>query len=99
MRIELGGVLAGSVLAQKGFEGCPDVFFLLNLYGLEIGRLDLREKLNHAAAVIARAQRFDLAVTEKIGGLGQLLRCFERRRVVRVEIVAVGAMESVDVPE
>ena len=61
--------------------------------------MDLRKKADHAAAVITRAQRFDFAVTEQIGDLGELLGGFKRRWIVGFEIVAVGAVKDINVPE
>src|ERR1044072_4297700 len=94
-----GGVFARAGLAEKSLEGIPDVFFFLNLHGLKIGFLDLREKRDHAAAVIARAERLDLAIAEEVGHLGQLVRGLERRFVVGFEVVAVRAVEHIHVPQ
>src|SRR5262245_66311729 len=99
MERKLGGVFPGAVLAQERFEGIPDVFFLLDLNRLKIRRLDLRKKRDHAAAVIARAERLDFTVAEKIRGLGELLGRLQSGFVVRLEIVAVGAMEHVNIPK
>src|SRR5262249_8897769 len=44
-------VVANAVFGEKRLEGRPDVFFALDLNRLEIRFLDLREVLDHAAAV------------------------------------------------
>src|SRR6185503_3650266 len=95
----LRGVFARAVLAQENSKRRPDVFFFLNLHSLKIGLLNLRKKRNHTAAVITGAKRLDFAVAKKICGTGQLLGRFERGVVVGFEIVAVGAVKYVDVPE
>ena len=71
----------------------------MDLDRLEIVRLELREKLDHAATVVARTERFYLSVAEEIGDLGDLFGGLEGGWVVRLEIVAIGAVKDVDVPE
>src|SRR5215208_6658763 len=80
-------------------EGTPNVFFLLDLHGKKVRLLYLRKKANQAAAIVARAERFYLAIAEQIGGLGEFLCCFECRRVVGLEIVTVGTVKHVNVPQ
>ena len=65
----------------------------------KLGFLNLREILNHAAAVVARAQGLDLAVAKEVGNLRQLLRRFQRRGVVGFKVVAVGTVKGVNVPQ
>src|SRR5208282_1350702 len=67
--------------------------------GVKVRRLDAAEDVEHRGFVVARAERLDLTVTEQVANLGQLLSVLERRGIVGVEIVAVGAMERVQVPQ
>src|SRR5439155_13393846 len=81
------------------FKRRPDIFFALNLNGLEVRLFDLREKLDHAAAVIARTQRLDLAVAKQVRNLSQLRSGFERCGIVGFEVIAVRTMKRIDVPQ
>src|SRR6266545_1540712 len=99
MGIRLGCVFAGAIFRQESLERSPNIFFLLDLHGLEIRLLNLRKESDHAAAVIAGPQGLYLAVTEQIGGTSQFLGGLEGRIVVRLEVVAVGTMKDVDIPE
>ena len=65
MDVKLSRVVADAVFSKKGFERRPDILFALDLNGLEVRFLDLGKKLDHAAAVVPRPQRFDLAVAKR----------------------------------
>src|SRR6059036_1885460 len=92
-------LLAAAVLGEEGLEGGPDVFLPLDQDGLEVVCVEAAEDVQHRALVVARAERLDLAVAEEVAHLGQLLGRAERSRIVRVEVVAVRAVEGVDVPQ
>jgi hypothetical protein len=66
---------------------------------LEIVRLKLGEELDHTAAVVAGTERLYFAVAEEVGDLGDLSGGLEGGRIVRLEIVAIGAVKDIDVPE
>src|SRR2546426_347085 len=95
----LRALLAAPVLGEEGLERGPDVLLALDEDGLEVVRVEAAEDVQHRALVVARAERFDLAVAEEVAHLGQLLGRSERSRIVRVEVVAVRAVEGVDVPQ
>src|SRR3989454_5037141 len=95
----LRALLAAPVLGEEGLERGPDVLLALDEDGLEVVRVEAAEDVQHRALVVARAERLDLAVAEEVAHLGQLLGRSERSRIVRVEVVAVRAVEGVDVPQ
>src|SRR5213593_1283626 len=95
----LRALLAGPVLGEEGLERGPDVLLALDEDGLEVVRVEAAEDVQHRALVVARAERLDLAVAEEVAHLGQLLGRSERSWIVRVEVVAVRAVEGVDVPQ
>src|SRR2546422_211286 len=95
----LRALLAAPVLGEEGLERGPDVLLALDEDGLEVVRVEAAEDVQHRALVVARAERLDLAVAEEVAHLRQLLGGPERRRIVRVEVVAVRAVEGVDVPQ
>ena len=97
--MRLGRVFACAVFRQEGLERSPNVFFLLDLHGLEIRLLDLRKERDHAAAVIAGTQRLYLPIPEQVRGMGQFLGGLEGRFIVRFEVVAIGTMKDVDIPQ
>jgi hypothetical protein len=99
VRIRSCGIVANAIFAEEHLERRPDVFLPLDLHGLKIGLLNLRKKLNHAAAIVACSQRFDLAVAKQVRNLGELFGCFQSRRIIRLEIVTVGTVKGVDIPE
>ena len=86
------------VARQEGLERRPDVLAALDQHRLEILGLEAAEPLEHRALVVVRAHRLDLAVAEQVADLAQLARRLERLLIVGLEIVAVGAVEGVDVP-
>src|SRR5437016_3224972 len=88
-----------AVLAEERLEGGPDVLLALDQHGLEVVGVEPAEDVQHGALVVARAERLDLAVAEEVADVRQLLGGLERSRVVGVEVVAVGAVERIDVPE
>ena len=94
-----GGVFARAVFGQEGLKGGPDVLLSLDLDGLKIIRLKLGEELDHTAAVVAGTERFNLSIAEEVGDLGDLFGGLEGGRIVRLEIVAIGAVKDIDVPE
>src|SRR5262245_16643524 len=94
-----GLLVPPAVLGEEGLEGGPDVLLALDQDGLEILGVETAEDVEHRALVVARAERLDLAVAEEVADLGQLLGGAQRGGVVGVEVVAVGAMEGVDVPQ
>ncbi len=87
------------LFGQKRLEGGPDVLLALDQHGLKVGRVQAPEHVEHRGLIVARTQRLDLAVAEQIGYLGQFLGRAQRGRIIRVEVIAVGAMEGVDVPQ
>src|SRR5690242_17044745 len=89
MASRLGGVVSGALAREKPLEGGPDVFLALDLDRLKVVGFELRKELDHAAAVIARAERFDLAIAEEIGDGRDVLRRLQRRGIVGLEVVAV----------
>src|SRR3990172_5878899 len=97
--LRLHGVFARAVFGQKGLETRPDVLLALDLHRLKIVRLKLGEELDHAAAVVARAERFNLSITEEIGYLGDLFGGLESGWIIILEIFAIGTMEDIDVPK
>src|SRR5581483_7870671 len=88
-----------AVLREERPERRPDVLLPLDHDGLEVLRVEAPEQVQYRAFVVARPERLDLAVAEEIADVGELLGEAERRRVVRVEVVAVRTMERVHVPE
>src|SRR5213593_1248364 len=95
----LRALLAGPVLGEEGLERGPDVLLALDEDGLEVVRVEAAEDVEHRALVVARAERLDLAVAEEVADLGQLLGGPQCSRIVGIEVVAVRAMEGVDVPQ
>jgi hypothetical protein len=66
---------------------------------LEIIRLELGEKGNHAVAIVAGAERFNLSIAKEIGDFRNFFGSLESDGIVRFEVVAVGAVKNVYVPE
>src|SRR5256885_854466 len=95
----LRALLAAPVLGEEGLERGPDVLLALDEDGLEVVRVEAAEDVQHRALVVARAERLDLAVAEQVAHLRQLLGRSEGSGIVRVEVVAVRAVEGVDVPQ
>src|SRR5438270_5373002 len=94
-----GRRLLASILREQRLEARPDVFLPLDQDRLEIVRFEAAEDVEHGALVVAGAERLDLAVAEEVRNVSELFRRAQRRRIVRLEVVAVGAMKAVDVPE
>ena len=65
--LDLRGVIADAVFIQKSLERRPNIFFALDLNGLEVWFLDLRKKLDHAAAVVTCPEGLNLTIAKKIG--------------------------------
>src|SRR5438093_9325863 len=95
----LRALLAAPVLGEEGLERGPDVLLAFDEDGLEVVRVEAAEDVEHRALVVARAERLDLAVAEEVADLGQLLGGPQCSRIVGVEVVAVRAVEGVDVPQ
>src|SRR5438093_7071532 len=95
----LRALLAAPVLGEEGLERGPDVLLALDEDGLEVVRVEAAEDVEHRALVVARAERLDLAVAEEVADLGQLLGGSQCSRIVGIEVVAVRAVEGVDVPQ
>src|SRR6184192_4297475 len=95
----LRALLAAPVLGEEGLERGPDVLLAFDEDGLEVVRVEAAEDVEHRALVVARAERLDLAVAEEVADLGQLLGGSQCSRIVGIEVVAVRAVEGVDVPE
>src|SRR4029450_11817629 len=87
------------ILAEERLEGGPDVFLPLDEDRLEVVGVEPPEDVEHGALVVPRAERLDLAVAEEVAALRQLARRLERLRIVGVEVVAVGTVEGVHVPQ
>src|SRR5215469_2212365 len=87
------------LFGQERLEGGPDILLAFDQHGLEIGRVKAAKHVEHRGFVIARSQRLDLAVAEQVAYVGQILSRAQRGRIVGVEVVAVGAVEGVDVPQ
>src|SRR5262249_32783465 len=83
----------------EGLEGGPDVFLPLDEDGLEVVGVEAAEDVQHRALVVTRPEWLDLAVAEEVADLGELLGRAGRHRIVGIEVVAVGAVERVDVPQ